>query len=214
MPYNLKTFPSYDELTCAQLGESADPSLLGREIALIQRQYFGGLQVSQGFFDWATTPGLGLDAILASPQSADDLRAGARHKIVCDHDTMFHPAHGVVGIKIVESKNVNIESVSIADLLNAADEQIWVCGAHWQLQPSGEDVRPTSAAPNSSGNAMVRGVEVVRSEEMVLSSVTIEGLKSDEGAVVGIEIKGDGNDRTDHMDDAVRCSEVLINCSA
>lgn len=127
-PYNLKTFPSYEEPTCAEEGSSSDPSLSGRDIALLQRQYFGGTQISQGKFenrlsayqrallslyfivfhsfiilgvyDWATTPGMGLDSILASPPSADALRNGGRHKIVCDHDTMFHPMHGSIGLKV------------------------------------------------------------------------------------------------------------------
>lgn len=53
-----------------------------------------------GVYDWATTSGMGLDSILASPPSADALRNGGRHKIVCDHDTMFHPMHGSIGLKV------------------------------------------------------------------------------------------------------------------
>lgn len=56
---------------------------------MLQKRYFGGLQMSQGVFDWATTPGTGLDTVLASPQLPDVLRSGGRHRIVCDHDTMF-----------------------------------------------------------------------------------------------------------------------------
>ena len=52
---------------------------------MLQKQYFGGLQMSQGMFDWATKGG-GLDALLATPASQDILRSGVRHRIVCDHD--------------------------------------------------------------------------------------------------------------------------------
>lgn len=104
----------------------------------------------------------------------------------------------------MEAKNVDIENVTISDILNTADEQIWVCGANWQLQPSEENIQSYSSAPDSSGAARVSGVEIVRSEAIVLDLVTIESLKSEEGGVVGIDISGDANDRTDHDDDTVR----------
>jgi len=87
-PYNLKTYPSGESPTCAELGSPADGSITGREVSMLQKSYFGGLQLSQGVYDWGTTEGRGLDSILATPSFQDSLRSGARHKIVCDHDTM------------------------------------------------------------------------------------------------------------------------------
>lgn len=123
----------------------------------------------------------------------------------------FHPFHGVVGMKTVEAKNVTVQNVSISDLVNTADEQLWVCKNPWQLQPSGEDIRAVTAAIDSSQGAMVRGVEIVRSEAMSFDQVSIADLRSEEGPVIGIDIIGDGNDRTDHEDDAV--SSFGIVCS-
>lgn len=132
-PYNLKSYPSELEPTCAELGISSDVTLTGRDVTMLQKRYFGGLQISQGLFDWATMPGLGLDTVLGTPSLQDSLRSGARHKIVCDHDTMFHPFHGVVGLKIVEARNVHVNNVEIDDLVNTADSQLWVCKNPWQL---------------------------------------------------------------------------------
>jgi hypothetical protein len=130
MPLNLIGMPNEHEPTCTDLGSSTDPGLTRRDVTMMQKRYFGGLQISQGIYDWATTPLTGLDTVLATPARADFLRNGGRHKIVCDHDTMFHPNHGVVGLKLVEVARAEITSVSIADLFNTADDQLWVCKIH------------------------------------------------------------------------------------
>ena len=124
----------------------------------------------------------------------------------------FHPFHGVVGMKIVEAKDVTVQNVDISDLVNTADEQLWVCKNPWQLQPSGEDIRAVTAAIDSTAGAMIRGVEIVRSEDMSFDKVSIAGLRSEEGPVVGIDIIGDGNDRTDHEDDVVSSFGIVCSC--
>lgn len=213
MPLNLFSFPSENVPTCADLGAKSDPALTGRQVTMLQKKYFGGLQLSQGVYDWATTPFAGLDNILARPARHDIQRSGAHHSIVCDHDTMFHPNHGVVGLKIVEAADATIKKVEISDLKNKADAQIWVCGyLHpWQL-PSGEDVRAVTPATDSSQGAMIRGIEVLRSDKIQLMDVSVQNLASDEGSSVGIEIIGDGNDRTDHEDDSgVSFADVQVN---
>jgi hypothetical protein len=115
---------------------------------------------------------------------------------------MFHANHGVVGLKVVEASNVVIELVEISDLYNSGDAQLWLCKNKWQLQPSGEDIMAVTAALNSNLGSMVRGVEVVRCDDMRFSQVDVTQLESDEGGVVAFDITGDGNDRTDHEDDA------------
>lgn len=114
-------------------------------------------------------------------------------------------------MKIVEAKNVYIENVEVSDLVNTADEQLWVCKNLWQLQPSGEDIRAVTAAIDSTAGAMIRGVEIVRSEQMLFNKVSVTSLRSEEGPVVGIDITGDGNDRSDHDDDAVSMLSCLSN---
>ena len=202
MPLNLFSFPSDEEPTCADLGQSSDPALTGREVTMLQKKYFGGLQLTQGVYDWATTPFMGLDHVLARPARHDIQRAGVHHSIVCDHDTMFHPMHGVIGLKLVEAADVIVKDVVIEDLVNSADTQIWTCGyLHpWQL-PSGEDVRAITTAIDGSQSAMIRGIQAIRSDKVKLTDVSIDYLASDEGSSIGIELSGDGNDRSDHEDD-------------
>lgn len=197
---NLKLYPSYDKQTCAQLGVKSDEALSGREVTMLQKRYFGGLQMTQDFFEWGTTSKRGLDSLLTSPESADNLRR-KRHKLVCDHDTMFHPMHGVVGLKIVEAKNVKVANVDITDLHNKVDFTSWVCNHKWQIQPSGENIMPTKLSLGTPQSSTVRGVEVVRSDEVSFRNIQIKHLTSDEGIVKAIDIVGDDNDRSDHKDD-------------
>jgi hypothetical protein len=116
---------------------------------------------------------------------------------------MFHPMHGVVALKMVEAKQVKVQNVEIYDLKNSADAQIWTCGYQypWQMS-SGEDLRAVTAATDSALSAMVRGIEVIRSDIVSFKTVSVEDLASDEGASIGIELIGDDNDRSDHEDDA------------
>ena len=201
-PVNLNSYPSENVPTCADAGSKADPNITGREVTMLQKRYFGGLQMTQGVYDWATTPLQGLDSVLARPARHDLQRAGYRHMIVCDHDTMFHPMHGVVGLKIVEATNVDVQNVTIKNLHNSADREIWTCSHQypWQLQPSGEDIRARTADPNSEQSSMVRAVEVVRSNDVLFEQVKIMYLTSEEGSAVGLDLAGDGNDRTDYED--------------
>jgi hypothetical protein len=200
-PMNLKLYPSHNEPTCAQLGTWSDSSLSGREITMLQKRYFGGLQLSQGLFDWATTKGKGLESLLSSPSSADSLRNGGRHRLVCGHDTMFHPMQGSVGVKFVEARDVTINNVEVSDLINIGDVSIWVCRHKWQVQPSSEEIKAYTADLNSEQAAMVRGFKLVRTDKVRLTDVHVHQLVSEEGSVFAFDIVGDTNDRTDHSDD-------------
>lgn len=165
--------------------------------------------MSQGVYDWATNVGVGLDVLMASPPSADELRSGGRHRLVCGHDTMFHENQGVIGIKLVEAADVTIRDVHVEDLKNGADLARWECTTKWQLQPSGEDIEAISISADTSS---VKGIQTIRSENINFSDVTLSHLSSDEGAVVGIDVIGDDNDRTDHMDDSgIRFEKVHIS---
>jgi hypothetical protein len=116
MPLNLISFPSEAEPTCADLGTFTDPSLNGRKVTMLQKQYFGkskewrdaprldqsdgrnshnffethimntgGLQLSQGVYEWATTPLKGLEDVLGRLARHDIQRAGVHHSIVCEY---------------------------------------------------------------------------------------------------------------------------------
>ena len=85
MPLNLVSYPSEEEPTCADLGAVTGPgsTLTGRDVTMLQKQYFGGLQLSQGVYDWATTPFKGLEDVLARPSRHDIQRSGGHHSIIC-----------------------------------------------------------------------------------------------------------------------------------
>lgn len=204
MPYNLYSFPSDGEPTCADLGNSQDPQLTGRDVTMLQKRYFGGLQLSQAVYDWATTHGAGLDGLLTRPSRPDLQRAGYRHKIVCDYDTMFHPMHGVAGLKLVELEDAVIENVQVQDLKNSGDKETWTCRPEnkWRMQPSDEEIQTITAASNGAQSAMIRGVELVRCNSILFRNVSVTELSSDEGSSWGFDITGDSKDRSDHDDDA------------
>eukprot|EP00755_Sulcionema_specki_P025104 Sspe_Gene.15544::Locus_5410_Transcript_1_1_Confidence_1.000_Length_3642::g.15544::m.15544 len=200
MPYNLIRFPSAAIPTCAAHGTSQDPTLTGRQVTMLQKRYFGGLTMSQGVYEWATVAGTTLDSVLMTPLYADRRRQ-SRHMIRCDQDTMFHTAHGVVAIKVVQARNVEVRHVTIADIVNTADLNHWVCReGKWELPANGEEIQPVRSVLKEDG-ATVRGIELVRSEDVVLRDVDIKDLNSHEGRVTGIEVEGDTNDRSEHNDD-------------
>lgn len=202
MPLNLYSFPSGEQPTCADLGVKSDNSLTGRQVTMLQKRYFGGLQLSQGLYDWATMPGMGLEALLARTPSHDVQRSGSHHSIVCDHDTMFHPMHGVVALKMVEVSDAIVQQLEVYDLKNTADNQIWTCGYQYPWQMANrEDIRALSNDIDGSQAAMIRGIEILRSDQVTIRTVSISGLASTEGKTFGIEVIGDGNDRSDHNDD-------------
>lgn len=200
-PMNLKLYPSNNKPTCAQLGTPVDSKLSGRDVTLLQKRYFGGLQMSQAMYEWATRPNQGLDSLLASPDNADALRSGGRHRLVCNQDTMHHPMHGVVALKLVEAADVIIKDVRVTNLHNRADLSPWVCRHKWQIQPSGEDIMAMSMTVGRNDAATVRGLQLLQCEDVSLKNVDVDTLVSEEGSVIGIDVKGDDNDRTDHDDD-------------
>lgn len=209
---NLKLYPSYQEQTCAQLGIQTDSTLTGRDVTNLQKKYFGGIQMTQAVYHWATSPtAMGLDSLLSSPASADSLRSGGRHRIVCDHDTMFHQMQGVIGLKIVEAENVRVINVKVNDLRNTADFTPWVCSHKWQIQPSGEDIKAFALSTGDPEASTVKGIELLRSEDVTIQTMDISSLVSDEGIVKAIEVIGDDNDRTDHSDDSgIKFSKVDV----
>jgi hypothetical protein len=76
MPY------SYNVGRCVA-GVAQDASLKPRDVALLQKRYFGGLSVSQALYEWATTPGASLHTLMmSSPESTS--RRSSKHWIMCD----------------------------------------------------------------------------------------------------------------------------------
>jgi len=75
-------------------GTRRDPQLTGRDVALLQKKYFGGIAMSHDIFKWATIHGSSLHKIFISKPEAG-ARRQSKHYLVCDMDTMFHAMHGV-----------------------------------------------------------------------------------------------------------------------
>jgi hypothetical protein len=108
-------------------GSVQNKKISGRDIALLQKKLFGGVAMSQAFYEWATVPGSTLDQLIAKP--ADTLvRRQQRHYITCGHDGMFHPNKGAVGIRIEFVADVMLENVQVLDVDNTANAGHWLCG--------------------------------------------------------------------------------------
>lgn len=178
-------------------GVNKNPSLNGRDVSMLQKRFFGGLLITDGLYDWASQ-GFGLDKILSTPSFAVD-RRNHGHRIGCGHDVMFHALQGVIGIKIFEAYDVSLRNVEVADLHNSADDAEWVCTQHFELR-SGEDGAGIGRKASSAA-AGVHGIQIVRSEKISLHSVDVHDLTSEEGAVFGIEIMADNNDRSSYADE-------------
>eukprot|EP01129_Flabellula_baltica_P008647 TRINITY_DN345_c0_g1_i1.p1 TRINITY_DN345_c0_g1~~TRINITY_DN345_c0_g1_i1.p1 ORF type:complete len:1182 (-),score=307.27 TRINITY_DN345_c0_g1_i1:70-3615(-) len=192
MPYAIN--PSHADQCLG--GIKRDQKVTGRIATLFNKRYFGGLVMSQGVYDWATTPGMGLDQILASRFFATETRMH-KHYIDCGGDTMFHPMQGIIGLKILETDNVVLKRVTISDLYNTGDSTNWVCNQKWKLPETGEEIMPI-ANKNMEGS-YIRGVEITLSDNILFNRVEIRDLWSEEGNVYGIQIRDDLSDRSDYV---------------
>eukprot|EP01129_Flabellula_baltica_P008773 TRINITY_DN3512_c1_g7_i1.p1 TRINITY_DN3512_c1_g7~~TRINITY_DN3512_c1_g7_i1.p1 ORF type:complete len:1179 (-),score=292.00 TRINITY_DN3512_c1_g7_i1:130-3666(-) len=190
MPYAINPYHADECLG----GVSKDPKMTGRMATLFNKRYFGGLTISQGVYDWATTPGMSIDQILASRFAAPETRKH-KHYIDCSGDNMFHPMQGVIGLKIVETNDIVVKRVDISDLYNVGDLTTWVCNQKWKLPETGEIIMPQSTKVSG---AHIRGVEVVMSDNVQFNRVAVRDLWSDEGNVYGFQIIDDSSDRTDY----------------
>jgi len=172
-------------------------SLNGRDVSMLQKKYFGGLSMSQSLFDWATVAGSSLHELFISDPDMNKRRQ-SKHFIVCDLDTMFHPMHGVVGIKLRWVKDAIIEDVEVVDIENTADDWHWLCKQEYKL-PENQQLFKPSAAHVPRGAADVRGLEVVKSSAVMVRNLSVHNLDSDEGRVFGIDLASDMNDRSDYL---------------
>ncbi|CAK9012862.1 Uncharacterized protein SCF082_LOCUS11692 [Durusdinium trenchii] len=214
MQYRLDGFENSPDASevCLAVGTGQDPSLKPRDATMIIKRYFGGLGMTQGLFDWATGTVNSLADLLATSPLAD-VRRQSSHAIVCDHDTMFHNNFGVIGIKLQEARDVLLSKIDITDLENTAPRSHWVCGQKWQRADTGEVITTTTNRIDPGQGSAVRGFQLVRSEDIDMLDVQIDGLTSAHGQVFGIDVAGDtSDDRTDFADEkGVRFVKVRVD---
>jgi hypothetical protein len=87
-----------------------------------------------------------------------------------------------------------LKNVDVDDLVNTGDDSHWVCQQDYEL-PNGQRIHPTNFDLSANG-AMVCGIEIIRSQEVQCTNVVVDNLNSEEGAAIGIHVRGDLNDQT------------------
>ena len=178
-------------------GVVVNTKLTGRDIVMLQKKYFGGIKLSKGFYDWATTPGAAFaDLIDRSPDVVG--RRRDRHYVTCGHDTMFHENKGAIGVRLEFVENVVVVDTNVTDISNTADVGHWLCGEKWRLPDTGEliEVKQLGARGDLGGD--VRGITMAKVDGVKLANVRVDGLASLEGQALGIALAGDANDRRDY----------------
>ena len=84
-----------------------------------------------------------------------------------------------------------MKNVKINNLINVGDNDQFLCKKKWV---------GTARVGNYNG-ADVAGVRFQKNSLVVVESLDISDLDSDEGKAIGLEIIGDTNDRTDYKTD-------------
>lgn len=178
-------------------GKVVNKGLTGRDIALLQKKYFGGVQMTQGFYDWATKPGTSFASLISRAPDVTERRQ-TRHYLTCGHDTMFHHNKGIVGVRLEFVKNVHVTNVVVENLTNTADVGHWLCGEQFRLSTTNEFIEVQQLQVAGDLGPDVRGIAMAKIDGVVLDNVEIDNLNSLEGQVVGIALVGDANDRRDY----------------
>ena len=193
-------------------GTVVNKDLTGRDIVMLQKKLFGGVAMSQAFYDWATVPGSTLDALISKSPDVYGRRQG-RHYITCGHDTMFHPNKGAYGMRVEFVQSVLIENVAIVDVENTADAGHWLCGEKYRLPVTNEMVEPRQLSGKGDLGANVHGIAMAKVNGVTLAGVLVHNLVSLEGQVVGVELAGDANDRrnNDYGNDGSGRKEVTLD---
>jgi hypothetical protein len=111
---------------------------------------------------------------------------------------MFHANKGAIGIRIEFVADVLLESVQVLDVDNTANAGHWLCGEKFRLPATDELVEPRQLDSGGDRGADVRGITLSKVDGVVFKGVRVEQLTSLEGAVQGIELHGDTNDRRDN----------------
>lgn len=174
-----------------------NPVLSGRDIALIQKKYFGGIALSENFVTWATVPGTPLSTVIEKSLDVTDRRQ-RRHYITCGHDTMFHVNKGAIGIRLEFVEDVVLDGVVVEDIENTADAGHWLCGEQYRLPETHEHVTAKQISAAGDNGANVHGIAMSKVDGVVLNDVTLDKLTSLEGQAIGLALRGDTNDHRDN----------------
>eukprot|EP00494_Astrolonche_serrata_P024314 UN24572 len=175
---------------------------------MIQKQIFGGIQMSQGFLDWATIPGTLLDTLLYSKSDIVERRQ-TKHHFVCGHDALFHVNKGVVGIRVEFMGNVLLDNVEVMNIANDGDMTHWFCDREFQLYDNMERIKVERFTDPYRGSDVL-GIALSKSEGVILHDVVIDQLISEEGMAVGIQTIVDTSDRTDYTSADIDYSTVHV----
>jgi len=172
-------------------------SLTGREIVLIQKKMFGGLKLSKQFYDWALDPNGRLGKLFVSDPDITSRRQ-SHHRITCGADAMFHINKGIVGLRLEFLGNVTLNDVTVENIENVGDAGHWLCDRKFQLFDNREVVQPMNLASGRQKGPDVRGITFGKSEGIFVNDVTVDNLRSLEGAAIGVDVVVDASDRSDY----------------
>jgi len=171
-------------------------SYTGRQSTMLQKRIFGGIQLSQRFLDWATIPGTVLDSLFTTAADIVERRQ-TKHRLVCNHDALFHPNKGLVGIRAEFIQEVIMQNISMTELSNTGDDNHWLCTRKYRL----ENLELLKAEKNKPGRhlgADIRGFAISKTENIQIQDIYMNNLISEEGAVIGFDIMTDTSDRSDY----------------
>ncbi|CEM09923.1 unnamed protein product [Vitrella brassicaformis CCMP3155] len=202
---NTDTNRTSAETVCASQGNIKDTHLEPRDPAIITKRYFGGLALTQEFFDWATTPG----AVMG-----DLFQPGEKeHYLVCGQDVMFHTPKGLMGVRADFAHDVKMKHVSIQNLVNVGEHQEWLCSEMAAFKLDNKlPVKATKFRPHEYQGADVRGITATSSWGLTLQHVTVENLLSRHGPVHGIFMDGNGvHSPADELGAGADLQDILID---
>jgi len=190
---------------------SKTPTLTGRDVAMVQKRFFGGLKLTQAFVDFATVPGYSLGDLLAKNPEVI-ARRQSRHYLLCNGDAMFHPGKGVVGVKLDFVGGVSLKNVTIAKVENAGDDGHWLCDRQrtYRLPKTGELVAVQRIDGGTYKGGDARGLRLGKSAGVVMDDVYIDDIVALEGAAYGVDMGADTNDQSDWESSSIDFGDVEI----
>ena len=157
------------------------------DAGVLKKRFFGSISLSRGFHQWATE-GLerGLQELFVRKAGGRD-RKDRAHRIKCGGDAMFHAGKGMVGLKVDFAANVTVENVRISDITNTADAGGFLCENTIKFYPNKGTLNP---GIKDYAGADVRGAVLAKTYNVLLSNITVDGIYSLQGRVIGVDLLG------------------------
>merc|ERR1719242_1356772 len=183
-------------------GSFVTPTLTGRDITMLQKRIFGGIKMSQRFYEWGTVPGTILESLFVTEPDFTTRRQ-TKHNIICNHDALFHPNKGLVGLRIEFMENVLLDSIRMENLKNTGDLDHFLCSRKYRLSSTQELLVPQKNKPGRHLGPDIRGMAIGKCESVDIHNVDMDNLWSEEGAVFAFDVITDTTDRSDYESPAV-----------